>query len=486
MSGIRRAEHDLALFATPVENLFVMEYLSAAPGEFVKVYLYGLWLSHYGTGEETLQDIAQGAGVEEDVALSAFLYWERMKLVEITSRDPLEVQYRCALHRMMENTQDQQTLYRYAAFHQKLQSLFGAGRLLTSFELDQMDRWVEEDGFSQEAVCIMCEYAQIRWGVKVTLAELREVFELFRERDALSPEKAREVMLLEKSLYETAKKILRSFTIRREPTQEEIRICREAAEQGMEPGAMLAAAAQAGTARNPGFSYLKPILSNLIQAGCLTKAQAQEYFAGEKKHTEELSRLLRAMGFTGAAPSALISTYRAWMEYGFSQDALETLCRSLSARGRGTPEDLTRTLARLREEGVRDDQGLLVVMQETEEAYSLAAGLLQIWGESRAALPREAAYARRFMRDGFSTELMQEAASQASGAERPFAYMKRILDNWKAAGVATVQQAAALRSVPVQTGRGDAPADTSVHFALEHGVDKNQDYFVDLFAEDQA
>jgi len=485
MCAVRRLEADVALCSTSVDNLFMMEYLASAPGEFVKVYLYGLWIAQYGAADGTLEEIALGAGVEEDVALSAFLYWERMKLVEIVSRDPLEVNYGSALHRMMENSHDQAGVYRYAAFHQKLQSLFGAGRLLTAHELDLMDRWVEEDGFSEEAVCRVCEYAQIRYGTKVTLSELKEAYALFAEKEAGSPEAARALMLSEKAIYDTAKKILRSYSLRRDPTAEELRILREAADSGLETGAILAAAQQAGTARSPGFAYLKPILQNLIQAGAYTSKAAQNYFSGEKKDQEGASRLLRALGFTGATPASLASQYREWTTYGFSTDALETLCRSLSARGQGTPEGLTRSLENLRKAGVADDAALAETMQETEAAYALAGEWLKGWGERRAATAREAAYARRFVRDGWDAPMLAAAAEAASGAERPLPYMKRVLDAWKEAGAKTPEEAARLRPAPAASApRGKE--DSSVHFELEHRNEKNENYFDDLFAEDPA
>ncbi len=482
MCAVRRQEADVALGSTSVDNLFMMEYLASAPGEFVKVYLYGLWLAQYGAGDGTLEEIALGAGVDQDVALSAFLYWERMKLVEIAERDPLEVRYGSALHRMMENTHDQETVYRYAAFHQKLQGLFGSSRLLTANELDQMDRWAEEEGFSQDAVCRVCEYARIRYGAKVTSAELREAFALFRDRDAGTPEAARQLMLSEKSLYDTAKKILRSYSLRREPTAEELRILREAADAGLETGAILEAARQAGTARSPGFSYLKPVLQNLIREGAFTAKAAQHFYEGEKKDQEGASRLLRALGFTGAAPAALASSYREWMDYGFSEDALETLCRSLSARGQGTPEALERALENLKKSGVSTDDALADTMRETEDAYEAASAWLAVWGEHRSAGGREAAYARRFARDGWKPDMLLAAAEASAGAERPFAYMKRVLDAWKEAGVKTPEEAARLRPAQ-ESGKKD---DGSVHFELENKSGKNGDYFDDLFAEERG
>jgi len=479
MAAIRRDEEDLALFTTPVENLFLLEYLASAPGDFVKVYLYGLWAATHPGQEAELSDIAKGAGVEEDVALSAFLYWERMKLVRVESRDPLEVAYRSAFRRLTENRETQRQLYRYAALHQRLQNLFGSARLLTPYELDQIDRWAEEDGLSEEAVCAVCEYALLRWGAKVTPAELKDAEALWRQKGAVTPEAARALFLSEKALYEAAKKILRSFSLRREPTQEELRICREAADAGLEPEAMLIAAAQAGTARNPGFNYLRPILQNLIHEGYFTAAQVKAYFSGEKKIGEDTSRLLRALGFTGTAPAALGDLYRKWLSYGFSPAALEKLCRLLASRGQGTPEELTRALERLAGQSINTDEALEETLRESDEAYALARKILGWWGESREPGSREAAVAKRWMKDGHGEELLRTAAELAAGAQKPLAYMQKVLDTWKAAGVTDPDQARAMRPASAAPSGRDQG---SVHFALEK---ENQglgyDVFVDLF-----
>lgn len=45
MSFTREKIRDFYLLATDVENIFINEYMPAAPGDFVKVYLYGLLYS---------------------------------------------------------------------------------------------------------------------------------------------------------------------------------------------------------------------------------------------------------------------------------------------------------------------------------------------------------------------------------------------------------------------------------------------------------
>ena len=42
MAWVEYDSQDLAFLTTQVENLFIDEYMGKAPGDYVKVYLYGL------------------------------------------------------------------------------------------------------------------------------------------------------------------------------------------------------------------------------------------------------------------------------------------------------------------------------------------------------------------------------------------------------------------------------------------------------------
>ena len=47
MSFKREKIKDFYLLSTDVENIFINEYMPEAPGDYVKVYLYGLLYSQY-------------------------------------------------------------------------------------------------------------------------------------------------------------------------------------------------------------------------------------------------------------------------------------------------------------------------------------------------------------------------------------------------------------------------------------------------------
>ena len=69
---------------TPVENLFIQEFMLKAPGDFVKVYLYGLkQCYHSSQSENSIESFARALCLEEKVVENAFLYWERQGIIRV-------------------------------------------------------------------------------------------------------------------------------------------------------------------------------------------------------------------------------------------------------------------------------------------------------------------------------------------------------------------------------------------------------------------
>ena len=67
-----------ALFdSTPVENMFITEYMLRAPGDFVKVYLYALMLCYHPSPRMSLSAMAKDLDMQEEDVERAFKYWAR-------------------------------------------------------------------------------------------------------------------------------------------------------------------------------------------------------------------------------------------------------------------------------------------------------------------------------------------------------------------------------------------------------------------------
>ena len=83
-----------ALFdSTPVENMFITEYMLRAPGNFVKVYLYGLMLCYHSAARMSLASMGKDLDMPEEEVERAFRYWEREGLVRRTGDNPVRYTY---------------------------------------------------------------------------------------------------------------------------------------------------------------------------------------------------------------------------------------------------------------------------------------------------------------------------------------------------------------------------------------------------------
>lgn len=77
---------DIFLYRTQVENLFINEFLPDAPGECVKVFLFGLMYAQFDQ-EIDSRTLALTLGLNEKDVDNAWKYWESKGLVRIISVD---------------------------------------------------------------------------------------------------------------------------------------------------------------------------------------------------------------------------------------------------------------------------------------------------------------------------------------------------------------------------------------------------------------
>ncbi|MBQ6439266.1 MAG: DnaD domain protein [Mogibacterium sp.] len=73
---------DIFLHRTKIENLFISEYLPDAPGDYVKVFLFGLMHAQYDLKPDR-RELSKLLGLSEDEIAEAWIYWESRGLVKI-------------------------------------------------------------------------------------------------------------------------------------------------------------------------------------------------------------------------------------------------------------------------------------------------------------------------------------------------------------------------------------------------------------------
>ena len=72
---------------TSVPDSFILEYVPGAPGEYIKVYLYLMMLSHRNDMEASLDMIADKLSLSNDELTAALRYWDKKSLLDIYYQD---------------------------------------------------------------------------------------------------------------------------------------------------------------------------------------------------------------------------------------------------------------------------------------------------------------------------------------------------------------------------------------------------------------
>ncbi len=75
---------DLYLRDTRIENLFINELLPSAPGDYVKVYVFGIMYAQHQQ-EMDLQTMAKALGMKPEEVKEAFVYWSKRGAVHIST-----------------------------------------------------------------------------------------------------------------------------------------------------------------------------------------------------------------------------------------------------------------------------------------------------------------------------------------------------------------------------------------------------------------
>lgn len=117
-------ESMLRFGVTPVENLFIQEYLPAARGDYVKVYLYALYTSAHPKKELSAAEIAQELGMPQSDVEGALRYWERRHLLVRLTDNPPAYQMKSPAQLLLSGEAGMEADSAFVAFSEDIYALF--------------------------------------------------------------------------------------------------------------------------------------------------------------------------------------------------------------------------------------------------------------------------------------------------------------------------------------------------------------------------
>ncbi|MGI6184466.1 MAG: DnaD domain protein [Candidatus Fimadaptatus sp.] len=418
---------------TPLENLFIDEYMLRAPGDFVKVYIYALRQCYHPPRDNDYERMARALCMEPDDVKNAFTYWERLGLLRRVSDNPPTYRFfNLKANLMNQQTQDD-GLYRYRDFNDRVQSMFPPGRLLHESDTKYLYDWIEVYQLPQEVVLILVEYLLKKRGPHVRFASCDKIAREWADKGINTVEAAREQMRHTTESFTMTRKVLQRLGIRQDPTPDQERLYASWLELGFDHAAILECCRQTATARTPNMGYLDSIVHSMHDRGLHTVREIAEYTESYKEGMSRLRDVFKALGqpVPLGAPG-MLDDYRAWQGMGFTSEAILTTASALRRMDSGTFELLDRALKRMHGEGVIAEPDVNRYYDEIFTYYGICDAVLERLALRRRATVADRDAVKRWLKDySMSYDMIMLAADRArDAAGQKFSYMESVLRAW--------------------------------------------------------
>ena len=263
---------DYYLLTTDVENVYINEYMTDAPGDYVKAYIYGLFCAEHDV-ELKPALMADVLRMDEDHLREAWEYWQRMGVVEIHDTEEGQILEFISLRERIfsgdkprEGIKEETSETAEEGGLKEIISMAetSLGRPLNGRELQEIRSWTEELEASPELIREAFEYClstgknSINYIAKVVLGWTKEGLK--------TKEDIREHLEMNSERHGIYRRILNSIGLRRNITEAEKKMVDAwLDEMKFSMERILEACEKASFTQNPNLRYVNKVLENWKQ-----------------------------------------------------------------------------------------------------------------------------------------------------------------------------------------------------------------------------
>jgi len=287
MGFYRENVKDYFLLDTPVENLFINEYMKAAPGDYVKVYLFALMYSGLDA-KLTNADVAKALGLDPEDVLKAWTYWEKQNLIRkhmkgSESGFDYDVEFLVLKEQLYGQPAAPQTsvqsisrLMEDPPIKQMIMDIEQiTGRVFSSSELQKILSWIEDYQMLPETITYAFSYAKKQR--KNSLKYVHAVVQDWGSRGLRDVASVEEDLGKKDRRHMMQRRVFQALGFARNATEEEQRIIDSWFDElGMSLETVLDACSRTSGISSPNINYVNKVLQNWNKEGKTEKADPDE------------------------------------------------------------------------------------------------------------------------------------------------------------------------------------------------------------------
>ena len=298
-------QNDLPMLfsSTELPDVFFTEYLSQASGDYIKIYLYIVFLSKYGK-DVKINDLSKKLNIDFKTIQEGIKYWEDNGVITkkntgyiINNLQEIELHklYKPKVALSAESVkQTAQNQYRAKAI-ENINNLFFQGIMSPSWYSD-IDLWFKKYSFDEEVMIALFQYCYNRSALHrnyiQTVAEawFKSNVKTFSDLDSLFAK--------QEKLYTLYKSISKKLGYTRALTEyEKGYIEKWTIEYAFDLNIIEIALKKTTAKTNPNFDYLDKLLSDWHDRGFKTTEEIENFLSEFKQKNKDIKKLEKNTGY---------------------------------------------------------------------------------------------------------------------------------------------------------------------------------------------
>ncbi len=422
--------------STEIENSFIIEYLPTAPGDAVKVYLYGLFLCKNSRFDISLTEIAKTLDMTEEQVKDYFRFWQDYDLVSVVD-EPFSVIYQPILSGYGKAKKYKPE--KYTEFCAVLQSLLKS-RAVSVNEYSEYFSIMEVYGIKQDAMLLIVENCVERKGDDIGYRYIAKVAKDFGARGINTVEKVEAEFGKYLSRTADIEKILKAMGSTKQPEVENLKhLNKWINEMGFNYESILFSAS---TLKKGSFDKLDAFISELYSMKCFTIEEIKRHTDKKKELFETSVQIAKNLSLYFEVIDTVVDNYTSkWFEMGYEKETLLFIANYCFKQGKKSLENMEKLIDYLFKNGIISFEAVNAYFLKIQKDDEFILEILSALGFKREVTSWDRNNLKIWREWNFSDDMILFGAKKSAGKSTPIPYLNAILGNWKNKNVFTVEDA---------------------------------------------
>jgi len=442
MSLCKYSSEFIASNSTTIDNSFINDYMLNAPDKCVKVYLYGLYKCNNPESlDNSLEDFAKVLNYSTEDIISAFMYWEDLNLIQIISKEPMQVRFlpiKSGSSQLKKfNTQ------KYKSFNIQAQEIIES-RMITPSEYQEYYYLIENKHIEADALIMIIKYCVSMKGANISSSYILTVAKNWVSDGVLTCDDVEARLKDLERNSEDVQAVLKALGIKRSTaTEEEYSLYLEWKDKLEMPLEIILYLAKKAKSKGAGFKKLDGYVSKCYALRLESITEIKDYYDQLDLMYEIAKDVCKNLGIRYDNMEIVVDNYISkWLNLGFDKESLVKIANYSFRLGIKSLEGMEGKVNSMYKLGLINSTSIDNHIQDLAKFDSKIKEILEKLGIERGVSSSDRTMYRTWIINWqLDEELILYAVSSSSGVNAPMQYLNKILASYHENNVKSVEEA---------------------------------------------